>query len=81
MIPNVGATELIVLLVVVLLLFGAKRIPELARSLGTGLKEFKKGVRVDAHEEELVPPDLGGKEPPKETPAKHKPSVEDSIPA
>ncbi|MDI9400668.1 MAG: twin-arginine translocase TatA/TatE family subunit [Verrucomicrobiota bacterium] len=39
-----GGTELIVILVVVLLLFGAKRIPELAKGLGTGIKEFKKAT-------------------------------------
>ena len=40
----VGPTELIIILVIVLLLFGAKRIPELAKGLGTGMKEFKKGA-------------------------------------
>ena len=37
-------THLIIVLVVVLLLFGAKRIPELARGLGAGVREFKKGA-------------------------------------
>lgn len=37
-----GPTELIILLVIILLLFGAKRIPELAKGLGTGMREFKK---------------------------------------
>lgn len=41
MIPNIGGPELIILLVIVLLLFGAKRIPELARGLGSGMREFK----------------------------------------
>ena len=40
----VGPPELIIILVIVLLLFGAKRIPELAKGLGTGMKEFKKGA-------------------------------------
>jgi sec-independent protein translocase protein TatA len=47
MIPNVGGTELIILLVIILLLFGAKRIPELARGLGSGVREFRKGTRGD----------------------------------
>lgn len=37
-------THLIIILVLVLLLFGAKKIPELARGLGQGMKEFKAGV-------------------------------------
>jgi len=36
-----GATEIIVILVIVLLLFGGKKIPELMKGLGTGIKEFK----------------------------------------
>lgn len=42
--PNVGAFELIIVLVVVLLLFGSTRLPKLAKSLGEAQKEFKKGV-------------------------------------
>ena len=42
--PQVGGTELIILLVIILLLFGAKRIPQLARSIGTGTREFRKGI-------------------------------------
>lgn len=41
---GMGPTELIILLVVVLLLFGAKRIPEIAGSFGKGIREFKKSV-------------------------------------
>ena len=40
-IGNLGMPELIIILVVVLLLFGAKRLPELARGLGKGIQEFK----------------------------------------
>jgi sec-independent protein translocase protein TatA len=46
--PQVGATELIILLTIILLLVGAKRIPELARSLGRGKREFHKGASEDA---------------------------------
>lgn len=38
---NVGVSELLVIFVVTLLLFGAKRIPEIARGLGQGLREFR----------------------------------------
>lgn len=40
----IGPTELIIILVIVLVLFGAKKIPEIARSLGSGAREFKQGV-------------------------------------
>ena len=46
-VPSVGGTELIILLVILLLLFGAKRIPELAKGLGSGVREFKRGMRND----------------------------------
>ena len=42
-----GGTELIIALVIILLLFGAKRIPELAKGLGSGVREFRKGTRED----------------------------------
>jgi sec-independent protein translocase protein TatA len=45
--PQVGGTELLILLVIILLLFGAKRIPQLARSIGTGSREFRKGISED----------------------------------
>jgi sec-independent protein translocase protein TatA len=41
---GLGYQELLVILVIVLVLFGANRLPELARSLGSSVKEFKKGV-------------------------------------
>jgi sec-independent protein translocase protein TatA len=45
-----GWPEIIAIMAVVLLLFGAKKLPELARGLGTGIKEFKKASR-DIQEE------------------------------
>ena len=42
-----GGMELIILLVIILLFFGAKRVPELARSLGVGAKELKKAASED----------------------------------
>jgi sec-independent protein translocase protein TatA len=50
---SVGPTELIILLTIILLLFGAKRIPELARGLGTGIREFKKGTSGEAEKDEV----------------------------
>ncbi len=40
-----GGGELIIILVIVLILFGAKRIPEIAQGLGKGIREFKKSVK------------------------------------
>jgi len=42
---RIGTPELILILLVVLLLFGAKRIPDIARSIGRSLNQFKKGLR------------------------------------
>jgi sec-independent protein translocase protein TatA len=44
---SIGGPELIIALVIILLLFGAKRIPELAKGLGSGVREFRKGSRGD----------------------------------
>lgn len=49
---NIGMPELIVILVILLLLFGAKRLPELARSLGASTKEFKNAMKDDAPKDE-----------------------------
>jgi sec-independent protein translocase protein TatA len=42
--PSIGAPELIILLVVLLLVFGPKRLPEMGRSVGRGIREFKDSV-------------------------------------
>jgi sec-independent protein translocase protein TatA len=42
--PNIGATEIIIVLVIVLVIFGPKRLPQLGRSLGRGMREFKDSV-------------------------------------
>ena len=43
--PNIGFNELLVILLIVLLLFGARRLPEVGKSLGKGIREFKKATR------------------------------------
>ena len=51
-----SVTEMLPILVVVVLLFGAKQIPQLARSLGEGVKELKKGMKeITADEEDPKP--------------------------
>jgi sec-independent protein translocase protein TatA len=52
---NLGPTELIIILVIVLLLFGTTRLPKLARSLGEASKEFKKGAN-ERDQDEATPP-------------------------
>ena len=47
---SLGAMEITIILVVVLLLFGGKKLPELAKGLGKGIKEFKK-AKNDVSEE------------------------------
>ncbi len=51
MFPNVGMGELIVVLIIVLLLFGAKRLPEIAKSIGKSFKSFKDGMSEN-HDDE-----------------------------
>jgi sec-independent protein translocase protein TatA len=43
--PNIGVTELVLILLVVVIFFGAKKIPELAQGLGKGIREFKKATK------------------------------------
>ncbi len=42
--PNIGPLEIIIVLVIVLVIFGPKRLPDLGRSLGRGMREFKDSV-------------------------------------
>ena len=42
---NLGAPELLVILLILLLLFGARRLPEIARGLGHAIEQFRKGVK------------------------------------
>ncbi len=51
---SIGATELLILLTIILLVFGAKRSPELARGLGSGVQEFKGGI-LGADDEKAAP--------------------------
>jgi len=44
---NLGPTELLIILAVVMLLFGARKVPDLARSLGQAQREYKRGTTED----------------------------------
>ena len=52
-----GGMELFILLAIILLFFGAKRVPELARSLGVGARELKKAASEDEDENQAKEPD------------------------
>ena len=52
MFRNIGWPELVIILVVLLLIFGATKLPNLARSLGASAKEFRKGLDEGAEEEQ-----------------------------
>jgi len=56
MFDNMGMGELIIILLVVLVLFGSKKIPDLAQGLGKGIREFKKAIK-DVQEDIKVPDD------------------------
>jgi sec-independent protein translocase protein TatA len=53
--PNIGTGEIILLLLLALLLFGAKRLPEIGRSLGSGMREFKDSVSGKSHDQPELP--------------------------
>jgi sec-independent protein translocase protein TatA len=48
----IGVPELIVLLIVLLLIFGPKRLPEMGRSLGKGMREFKDSITSRGHDDD-----------------------------
>ena len=43
--PHIGVTELLVILLIVVLLFGASRLPQIGRGLGEGIRNFRRGVK------------------------------------
>ena len=56
MLGNLGFPEIMIILVIILLLFGAKRIPEIAGSMGKGIKEFKKNINEATRDIDTAPP-------------------------
>jgi sec-independent protein translocase protein TatA len=60
--PNISPTEIIILVVVLLLVFGSRKLPEIGRSVGKGMREFKGAVtgkdEKPGLEEEQMPPEL-----------------------
>jgi sec-independent protein translocase protein TatA len=68
MFGNLGWTEVVLLFIVFLLLFGAKRLPEIGQSLGKGIREFKKSITGTGEEDESGKRSASGSEipPPRE---------------
>jgi len=54
--PNVGPLELAIVLIIALVIFGPKRLPELGRSMGRGIREFKASISGNDDEEEPSKP-------------------------
>jgi sec-independent protein translocase protein TatA len=70
---NIGPLEIVGLLLLALLLFGAKRLPEIGRSLGSGMREFKDSV--SGVKNDITPSEL----PPTTEPVPVPPSEHDSV--
>jgi len=59
--PNIGPLELAIVLVIALVIFGPKRLPELGKSLGRGMREFKDSISGDSRyddDDEDDPPEI-----------------------
>lgn len=52
--PSIGWTEILIIVLIVIVLFGSKKIPELMKSLGSGMKEFKKAINPDEQENNKI---------------------------
>ena len=66
--PNVGPLELAIVLIIALVIFGPKRLPELGRSMGRGIREFRSSIsgKHDEDDESSQPPQIEGAEKPGE---------------
>ena len=53
--PNIGPLEIIIVLFIVLIIFGPKRLPDLGRSLGSGMREFKDSVTGKGDDDKKLP--------------------------
>ena len=58
----IGPGEIVILLVVALLVFGPKRLPEMGRSIGKGMREFKSSLTMNDDDDDVVP-ELPAEEP------------------
>jgi sec-independent protein translocase protein TatA len=77
MLGNIGPLEIVVVLIIALVVFGPKRLPELGHSLGKGIREFKGSLSGENDEPPAQPPEIepGERERPavdREEPVAHK---------
>jgi sec-independent protein translocase protein TatA len=61
--PEIGITGLVVILIVALVVFGPKRLPEMGRSLGKGMREFKDSISGKDDKPEIPPPSADDSKP------------------
>ena len=54
--PNIGPMELILVLAIALIVLGPKKLPEVGRSLGKGMREFKQSISMSSKDDELDEP-------------------------
>src|SRR5215216_3899093 len=78
-IPSMGGTELLIVLAIILLFFGARRVPELGRSLGQSMREFRKGASEEPDEAKKLDEQKGNEELPSQEEARATESKEASL--
>ena len=71
--PNIGPLEIAIVLIIALVVFGPKRLPELGKSLGKGIREFRGSVSGESHDERAH---AGGRVEPPQAPASHREPAE-----
>lgn len=69
--PNVGPFELAIVLIIALIVFGPKRLPELGRSLGKGIREFRGSLSGESHDEPAPREEIESPKPAEGEPAAH----------
>jgi sec-independent protein translocase protein TatA len=52
MVPNIGPMEIVIILIIALIVLGPKKLPEMGRSVGRGMREFKNAVSMDSGDDE-----------------------------